>query len=276
MRRRWWILAAVAIAVVNGVGCGDAEHERVDPELMLDSAAARPIRSANTEIDLVLRIEGVPQASDPITLRLDGPYRSGGGERIPSFDWRVSASALGFPVGGRLVSIGDNVYLTVYGSRYEIGETEVAAANRRIAEAGALRLQVRRWLGPARVAGEGNAGGVDCERIVAPLRGPEVERDLEPLASELGISMPAVSGRATACVGFDDRVLHELEVDVTLRPSPADNARLGGATAIHANATVVTSEVGEPQQIDTPRGESRPIRSLILTLRDFGVPIPLG
>jgi hypothetical protein len=276
MRRRWRILAAVAITVVNGVGCGDSEHERVDPELMLDSAAARPIRSANTEIDLVLRIEGVPQASDPISLRLDGPYRSGGGVRIPSLDWRVSASALGFPVGGRLVSTGANVYLTVYGSRYEVGEAQVAAANRRIAEAGALRLQVRRWLGPARVVGEGNAGGVDCERIVAPLRGAQVERDLAPLAAELGISMPAVSGRATACVGFDDRVLHELEVNVTLLPSPADTAKFGGATAVHAKVTVVNSDVSEPVQIDAPRGASRPIRSLLLTLRDFGVPIPLG
>jgi hypothetical protein len=276
MRRRWRILAVVAIAVVNGVGCGDSDHERVDPEVMLDSAATRPIRTANAEIDLVIRVEGVPEASDPITLRLDGPYRSGGGVRIPSFDWRVSASALGFPVGGRLVSTGDNVYLTVYGSRYEVGEPEVAAANRRIAEAGALRLRVRRWLGPARVAGEGNAGGVDCERIAAPLRGAQMERDLTPLAAELGISMPAVAGRATACVGFDDRVLHELEVNVALRPSAADGAKLGGATAVHAKATVVNSDVGEPQQIDAPRGASRPIRSLFLILRDFGVPIPLG
>jgi hypothetical protein len=276
MRRRWRILVVVAIAVVNGVGCGGPDHERVDPEAMLDSAAARPIPSADTEIDLVLRVEGVSQASDPIRLRLDGPYRSGGGVRIPSFDWRVSASALGFPVGGRLVSTGDNVYLTVYGSRYEVGEAGVAAANRRIAEAGALRLQVRDWLGPARVTGEGNAGGVDCERIAAPLHSAQVERDLAPVAAELGISTPAVSGSATACVGFDDRVLHELEVNARLRPSPADSASLGGATAIHANATVVTSDVGEPQQIVPPRGTSRPIRALFLTLRDFGVPIPLG
>jgi hypothetical protein len=276
MRGRWRILAVVAIAVVNGVGCGSDDHEPVEPEAMLDAAADRPIRSAETEIDLVIRVEGVPRLSEPITLRLDGPYRSAGEAGIPSFDWQVSASALGFPVGGRLVSTGDNVYLTVYGSGYEVGEAEVEAANRRIADSGALRLQVRRWLGPARVVGEGSAGGVDCERIAAPLRGDQVERDLAPLAADLGISMPAVSGSADACVGFDDRVLHELEVNATLRPAETESARLGGATAFHVNATVVSSDVGEPQEIVAPRGGSRPIRELFLDLQDFGVPLPLG
>ena len=268
MRSRWPILAVTLLALVNAVGCGGSDHERVNPEAMLDSAAAHPIRSAEAEISLRVRLEGVPRLSDPITLRLEGPY-VGGGARIPSFDWRLSASALGFPVGGRLVSTGDNVYLTVYGNRYEFGEAEVAAANSRIAAERALRLSLRDWLGRGRVTGEGNEGGVDCERIQAPLRGARMERDLAPLAAELGLSAPAISGRATACVGFDDRVLHELEVDAVLAPSAADSARLGGATAIHLGADVVLSDVGEAQRIEAPGGSFRPIRDLLLTINDL-------
>jgi hypothetical protein len=269
MRGRWPILAGILIASLgNAVGCGGSDHERVDPEAMLDSAAAHPIQSAETEIQLRARVEGSPQFSGPITLRLEGPYVSGGGG-IPSFDWRFSASALGFPVGGRLVSSGDNVYLSVYGSWYEVGPGAVAAAKARLAEAGGLRLRVRRWLGPARITGEGSAGGVDCERISAPLRGEVVRRELAPLAGGLGFKAPAVSGRAVACVGYDDRVLHELEVDAVLGLSAAESSRLGGANAIHLEAEVVSSDVGEPQEIDTPRGPFRPIRSLFLTLSDF-------
>src|SRR5436190_8258697 len=243
MLGRGSILAILLVAVVNGAGCGGASHPQVPAEQMLDSAAAHPIRSADTEIDLRLRVEGVQRLSEPIRLRLDGPYRSGGDGRIPSFDWHLSASALGFPVGGRLVSTGNDVYLSVYGDQYEVGASTVAAANERLAAAGGLHLRLRRWLGPARVTGQGSAGGVDCERIEAPLRGEVAQRDLAPLASGLGFQAPTVSGKAIACVGFDDRVLHELELDAVLGLSPADSARLGGATAIHVETDITNSDV---------------------------------
>jgi|SRR5690242_13999512 len=269
MRRAALIVPGLLVLVVNATGCGGASHHTVDPKVMLDSAAAHPIASADTDTDLRLRVEGVPRLSGPLHLRLEGPYRRGGGERIPSFDWRLSASALGFPVGGRLVSTGDDVYLTVYGDQYEVGRPAVSAANARLASAGGLRLRVRRWLGPARVTGAGSAGGADCERIAAPLRGDAVRRDLAPLAGELGVDSPSVSGQAVACVGYDDRVLHELQVSAVLGLSPADSARLAGATAVHVEADVVNGDVGKPQQIEAPSGPFRPIRDLFLTLQDL-------
>jgi hypothetical protein len=266
--RRSPVIALLIAAFL--IGCGGASHhETVPAEAMLDSAAAHPIRSADAEIEARLRIDGVPQLSGPIRLRLEGPYRSGGGARIPSFDWRFSASALGFPVGGRLVSTGSNVYLTVYGNQYEVGAPAVAGANARLAEAGGLRLDVRRWLGAARVVGQDSAGGVDCERIAAPLRGLAVARDLTPLAESLGAGPPSVSGRAVACVGFDDRVIHELELRARFGLDPADSARLRGATAIHLDADVKLSDVGGTQEISPPGGSFRPIQDLLLTLNDL-------
>ena len=262
-------LLPLACSLALLAGCGGSDHARVDPQRMLDSAAAHPIESADTDVEARVRVDGVPQLFGPVRLRLRGPYENGGGRRIPSFDWRLSASALGFPIGGRLLSTGENVYLSVYGSRYQVGPGAVAAINARLAGAGGLRLRVRRWLGRARVTGEDSAGGVDCERIAAPLRGERVRRDLAPLWSELGISAPSVSGSAVACVGFDDRVLHELELDLRLAFSPADSARLRGATALHLEAGVVNSDVGEPQRITAPRGSFRPIRDLLLTLNDL-------
>jgi hypothetical protein len=275
MRARWIIVPALISAVVNGAGCGGSSHEPVNPEAMLDAAAAHPIRSAQVDLDLRAEIEGVPQLSAPLRLRLEGPYVSGGGERIPSFDWRMTASALGFPVGGHVVSTGSNAYLSVYGNNYEVGTAAVAEANRRI---GGLAIHPRRWFGRARISGDGNEGGEDCERISAPLRGDAVARDLGPLAGELGFSgSPGVSGTAMACVGFDDRVLHELEANAVVAIQPADRQRLGGASSIHLSLDLVNSDVGEPQHISIPAGGGyRPIHDLALTLNDLGVPIPLG
>jgi hypothetical protein len=260
------ILAILLAAIVNAAGCGGSEHETVNPEKMLDAAAAHPITSAQTDTDLHLQVRGASQLSGPLRLRLSGPYVSGDGRTIPKFDWRMNASALGFPVGGHLLSTGTNVYLTVYGNRYEVGTAAVAAANERLGEAAAIHP--RSWFGRARVDGDGHEGGEDCERISAPLRGEAVSRDLAPLASGLGLSeTPSVSGTASACVGFDDRVLHELEV----------GAVLSGPASVALDLDVVFSDVGKPQDISTPAGGGyRPIRDLALTLNDLGVSIPLG
>jgi hypothetical protein len=266
--RRSPLIALLAAAALAGCG-GATHHQTVPPERMLDSAAAHPIQSADTDTEMRIRVAGVPRLSGPINLRLEGPYRSGGGTRIPSFDWRLLVSAIGFPVSGRLISTGDNVYLTVYGNQYEVGADSVSAANSRLAEAGGLRLDVRGWLGPARVAGQGEAGGVDCERIAAPLRGGAMARDLAPLLAGLGFEEPSVSGNAVACVGFDDRVLHELRIDALLGLSPSDQARLGGVTNVAIDGDVTLSDVGEAQEISAPHGSFRPIRDLFLTLSDL-------
>jgi hypothetical protein len=265
MRRRT-ILAILCVAVVNAAGCGGTEHKTVDPEKLLDAAAAHPITSAQTDTDLHLQVHGTSQLSGPLRLQLTGPYVSGGGRTIPRFDWRMNASALGFPVGGHLLSTGTNVYLTVYGDKYEVGTTAVAAANQRIAET--ATIEPRSWFGRARVAGSAHEGGEDCERISAPLRGDAVGRDIAPLIEGIGLSGTlSVSGTASACVGYDDRVLHELQV----------TAVLSGPVSADVDLDVTISDVGESQDISTPAGGGyRPIRDLALTLNDLGVSIPLG
>src|SRR3954452_22039582 len=274
MRCRRLILATALVAAGSGAGCGGSSHHPVDPRVMLDAAAAHPVTSADTEIGLHLQVEGVPRLSATLNLKLEGPYVSGGGARIPSFDWRLSASALGFPVGGRVVSTGTNAYLSLYGDNYEVGTDAVAAADERVRE---LRLHPRTWFGMAHIEGDGHEGGADCERISAPLRGDSMARDLAPLASDLGLTgPPAISGTAAACIGYDDRIFHELQVKAQLAIPPADRSRLGGASSIHADLDVTNSDVGHPQQISAPRGGGyRPIRDLALTLNDLGVPIPL-
>lgn len=272
MRRSPAIALLVAAALA---GCGGSDHAQVDPELMLDQASRHPISSANVEVDARLQVLGVERLSQPLRLRFDGPYISGGGERIPSFDWRVSASALGFPVAGRLVSTGENVYLSIYGDDYEVGTNNVAAANERIRQATAgagapLDLKPRRWVGRPRVVGDDNAGGTDCERIAAPLRRSETTQQLAPLAQELGLPAPlALSGSASACVGYDDRRFHGLDIRAAIGIPAVDRPFLGGATGALLDAAIVITDIGEPGAIAAPRGPFKPIRELFLTLNDL-------
>jgi hypothetical protein len=274
------ILAILLAAIVNAAGCGGSSHKQVEPEVMLDSV--QPIPTAHTEIDLGVRVNGVSQLSAPLHLKLEGGYVAGQRRRIPSFDLKLTASALGFPVDGELVSTGLNAYLSVYGDNYEIGSDAVTAANEAINQADEsddpLDLQPRDWFGRARVDGQGNEGGVDCERISAPLRAVAMTGNLDALARALDLSEPPlVKGRVRACVGFDHRFFNEFGMDADLLIPEADQPRLRGATSIHIDLDVVNSDVGEQQDISIPAGGGfRPIRDLALTLNDLGVSIPLG
>jgi len=271
-------LAVCLIAVAGLAGCGSSHHQPIPPDRMLDQAAGHPIHSAQVQAEASLQLHGVERLSTPIRLGAEGPFVSGEGQRIPSFDWRVSAGALGFGVGGHLVSTGENVYLSIYGDNYEVGTGPVAAANDWIRGAGhpePLEAEVRDWFGRARIEGQGTEGGADCERIAAPLRAVPLTGDLMGPIGALGLSSPPTfRGTVRACVGFDDRTFHQLALDAELAFPPEDQARLGGATGAHLDATVVLGDVGEPQHISPPRGSFRPIQDLLLTLQDLGLPIP--
>lgn len=59
------IVAILLVAVVYAAGCGGADHHKtVNPEAMLDAAAAHPITSAQAEIDLGLQPGSVSQLPD--------------------------------------------------------------------------------------------------------------------------------------------------------------------------------------------------------------------
>ena len=239
---------------------------------MLRAAAAHPVTSAQIDADLRLTVVGVPALSAPLRLRLQGPYERGPTGRVPRFDWHLGASALGFPLGGRAVSTGTNVFLTLYGDDYQLGTAETAAAGERLA---GLAIHPRGWLGKPRYAGQGNEGGVDCERVSAPLRGGEMARELAPALSAIGMSSaPTIDGVGRACIGFDDHVVHELAMNALVAIPAEERAAVRGATGAHLQLEVTASDVGQPQRIAAPRGGYRPISDLLLTLKGLGIPIP--
>lgn len=264
---------ALAVAALLAAGCGGGEPRHdVNPEPLLDAGLSHPITSARIEADLELQVTGVPQLARPATLKLDGPYVSGRGVRIPSFDWALTASLAGFPVDGQLVSTGENLFLSVYGDNYDFGRPAIAAANQRLAAGSGLNP--RRWLGPPRYEGDDDVGGVDTAHLVADLRGGAAGQDLGGLFTRLGLSHPpAIHGTAETWIGIEDQVLRRLKLDALVTIPPPQRPRLGGAGEIHLTADVTADDVGESQTIKIPAGGGfRPIRDLVLSLNDLGVP----
>ena len=272
MRRVIRLSFAVVIAVVLLAGCGGGDGgdaPLIDPGTLLDSAARHPVRSADLEGEARLTLDGSPALSQPVTLKVEGPYVGGNGVRIPSFDWKFNVKVVGFGVGGKLVSTGDNVFISPFGDNYEVGRDTVAAVNRQVA---ASSLRARELFGAARNEGNEEVEGVDTQHVSAELEGKEVAASLHPLREALGLThVPAPVGRIDAWIGVDDRTVHKLSVDAAFGIAPADRPRLAGARGGDLEAEVVLDEINEPQSVKVPGGGGyKPIRDLFLTLSDLG------
>lgn len=262
-------LALVALTALAGCGGGGGDDRPlVDPDVLLDSAAAHPVRSADVEGQAKLTLEGSSLLTQPVTLRVQGPYVSGGGERIPSFDWKFNVKVLGFGVGGKVVSTGENVFISPFGDNYEVGSDVIAAVNQQIA---ASSTHARELFGTARNEGNEEVNGVDTQHVSAEIEGKKVTEALRPLRDALGIThFPTPVGRIGAWIGVDDRTVHKLTLDADFGLAPADRARLGGARGGNLQVEATLDEIDEPQSVHVPGGGGyKPIRHLFLTLQDL-------
>jgi hypothetical protein len=264
------LLALVTPAALAGCGGGDGGDAPLEnPDVLLDSAAAHPVRSADVQGQAKITLEGSSLLSQPVTLRVEGPYVSGGGDRIPSFDWKFNVRVLGFGVGGKVVSTGENVYISPFGDNYEVGSDVIAAINQRVA---ATSVPARDLFGAARNEGNEEVNGAETQHVSAEIEGKRVAEAFRPLRDALGLThFPAPVGRIGAWIGVDDRTVHKLTLDADFGLAPADRPRLGGASGGNLQVEVTLDEINEPQSVHVPGGGGyKPIRDLLLTLNDLG------
>jgi hypothetical protein len=267
------LLAVVPSAALVGCGGGGGNPPLENPDVLLDSAAAHPVRSADVQGQARITLAGSSLLSQPVTLRVEGPYVSGGGVRIPSFDWKFNVKVLGFGVGGKVVSTGENVFISPFGDNYEVGSDVIAAINQQVA---ATSVPARDLFGAARNEGNEEVSGVETQHVSAEIEGKKVAEAFKPLRDALGLThFPAPVGRIGAWIGVDDRTVHKLTLDADFGIAPADRPRLGGASGGNLQVEAVLDEINEPQSVHVPGGGGyKPIRDLLLTLTDLGAFAP--
>lgn len=276
MRRVTILLVVLGASAGVVAGCGGSDNSNaplVNPDALLDSAAAHPVKSADIDGQAKLTLDGSSVLSQPLTFRAEGPYIGGGGVRIPSFDWKFAVKVLGFGVTGKLVSTGENVFISPFGDNYEVGRGTTAAINAQVASSS---LHARDLFGVARNEGNEQVNGVQTQHVSAELNGKEVAVALHPLRDALGLThVPAPVGRIEAWIGLDDRTVHKLKLDADFGIAPEDRPRFGGARGGNLQAEVTLDDINEPQTVHVPGGGGyKPIGDLFLTLGDLGAFAP--
>lgn len=188
------LIAALLLAVA-GLGCGDEQGsggDSRDAKALLERAFAKRVKSGDLRLDLKADLEGGgDRLEKPIELKLAGPYKLGGRDKLPQLDWDVSFRGLGMDVNGGIVATADNGFLELQGEAYELGAEAFTSLARQYAalqpgtprSITAFGVDPTSWLDNPRVDEDGGSiGGEPTRKVTASVDVRQVARDVVDLA----------------------------------------------------------------------------------------------
>lgn len=289
------VLAGVAAATGALAGCGGSDEE--DARAVIDDAFSTDIQSAVMTLNTEVAVEGSEELSEPVNVQLTGPFQSNGPEKLPSFDFDVSLQGPGAeavpPFG--LISTGDNVFIELQGTSYEVGEEIVAQQNEQLAaqsgeeqSLAALGIDPQEWVVEPVVEGDEEVAGVETTHVTAAIDVPALVTDINGAlqqASELGatttttpelteeqlaqIEEAVEDPRFEVFVGKDDGALRRLITTLTFTLPEEAQLSAGGATGGNVSFDLEFAEVGEEQEIAAPP-DAQPLADLATQFGGLG------
>ena len=272
-------VAAIALAVA---GCGGSSSKAAKD--ILRRGFATSIGSANISIDITGKLDGIPQLTRPVRVRLAGPYRNNGPKKIPSLSWDVSISGGGQAFSTGLISTGDRAFVNFQGTAYEVSPSSLADLNRRWSQRrsgtttfGGLGLHPLDWVHNPSKEGDSDIAGVKTTHVSASLDVGKMLADLNHLGGSTATALartPKLSQRDInevkkvvknprfdVYVGKSDGRIRRIAANVEFSVPPRARSQLRGLKGGNLSFSVEFAAVGEPQTIRAPRS-ARPISQL--------------
>jgi hypothetical protein len=286
------VVFAVLAAVLSACGGKSAS----DVNKTLDKAFSTPIKSANVNLDVTLKLNGVKGLNGPVKLSVQGPYESGGSQTIPKVDFDIAASAAGQNFSAAFISTGDNAWVGFQGQNYEVGKAAIAQVNQQIKQAGGQQkkglsqfgIDARNWLKDSSDEGTETVAGVQTNHVSAALDVSKFLDDVNKLVAKAGGKLPGGSSapqltpqekkkiadvvknpRFDVYAGKADNIIRRLSADISFDVPQAQQAQLGGLTSGTLSFSIDFADVGKPQTIKAP-ASSKPLSELTSQLGGLG------
>jgi hypothetical protein len=287
-------LLAAAGSILALTACGSTEEEARET---IDTAFSEPIDSADLALNLDIEAEGSEELSEPVRVQLTGPFQNNGPDQIPSFDFDVSLQAPGAeavpPFG--LTSTGDNVFVELQGTAYEVGEDIVAQQNQQLAQQSeesqslsAFGIDPQNWVVEPTVEDDEEIAGAETTHVSAAIDVPAL---LEDLNEAVGRAAELSGGAAPATelpeetraqieeavenptfdvfAGKDDGKLRRLDTELTFTVPEEEQAAAAGATGGTVAFSLELADVDGEQEIVAP-ANPRPLSDLAAQLGGLG------
>jgi hypothetical protein len=291
VRRALFVLLFAAMALAS---CGGGNDDQ-DVQSLLDKAFSSSIKSANLKLDATIQVKGSPGLEKPLRITATGPFRTNDG-KIPSADIELK---IGNDGGGQTIttgflSTGDRAFVKFQDIYYEQPASQVAKANRSIAQSkgkrGSLRglgLDPRTWLAEAKDVGEEKIAGVKTHHISGKLDVESVMRNLNEFVRKSGKALGGATGQTppqplsikdiqmvadvvhdptfNVYVGEDDDTIRRLSGKLNFDVPEASRQSVGGIQSGSIEFKVEFSDVNGDQQIEAP-AHARSLSSLTRSL----------
>jgi hypothetical protein len=288
MARRFRVFALFCVALLAATltACGGGNSK--DATDTLNKGFSTPIKSAQIDLEVSVKLDGIKQLQDPVKLSVQGAYETGGKQTIPKADWDIAASAAGQNFSAGFVSTGQNAWVQFQGQSYEIGSAAVAQINQQIKQAAGSNqkkglsqfgIDPRNWLDNAKSEGTEKIDGVETDHVSATLNVSKLLDDLNNLVKKAGSSISGASASQLTpaqkkqiqdvvenptfdvYVGKDDNVIRRLSADIVFKVPSDKQAQVGGLKGGTVSFSIDFSDVGKPQTI-TPPQNAKPLSEL--------------
>jgi hypothetical protein len=306
--RRWRLLASILVVLVTAAlavaGCGgsDGSGEDVGKVLNETFGGDKKVRSGELSMNLTAELEGLPQANDPITVKVGGPFQNQGENKVPKLDLDLSAGAGGQTFRAGVVSTGQKGFINFQGIDYVVPDelfdqfqTELRRQRRdqqTTPDLGALGVKPREWLRNPKDEGTEDIGGDETIHISSDVDVARMLEDLDGLlgrTGDLGLSaqqrrqLPrsipdnvkkqiedsVTQASIDVYTGKDDKILRKLEVKLDFDVAEQLRDDTAGVKSGKVEFTVEIAELNEPQEITAP-SDARPLKELQDQLGSLG------
>lgn len=284
--RRAFVALLLALCPLALVACGGE-----DPQELIDQTFGNTsdVRSGKINVGLTINAEGSPQLSQPVTVKLSGPFQSQGKGKLPKFDFGINVNAAGQTYTAGATSTGTAGFVKVLGNAYEIPQqlfasfeqnyarAQSSAEQRQQGDQGAslasLGVDPRKWLIDPEVVGDEDVGGASTTHVSARIDVPKLLDDVNravaearqrnlPQAQSLPPSItPAQRQQVQEAIrnatfefwtGKDDKVLRRLAVKIDFQVPAAERQGAGGVSGGRLVFDYQLSGLNQPQQVAAP------------------------
>jgi len=175
VRRRISCLALLGVLLVGALlaGCGGGSDK--DAKALLKRGFSESIPSANVSIDVSVSVQGVPQLSQPVRIKLGGPFKSNGRGKLPSLQWDLNFSGGGQTFTAGLVSTGTQAFVNYQGTYYKVDDRTMARLQQAVASGGtgggrslkSFGVDALSWIKDAKQQGDATVAGVATKHVSA-------------------------------------------------------------------------------------------------------------
>jgi hypothetical protein len=291
-----WVRAAPILALLAAAliaGCGGGGGNSKDARALIDKAFKQSITSADMTLNIEAKVNGVAQLSQPISLKVAGPFQSNGKGKLPSFNWQVSVSGGGQAFSGGLISTGQNAFVNFQGTNYEVGAAKVAQLNQQLGQKAGSRslkdfgIDPQAWVKDPTEQGSESVNGVDTTHVHANVDIGRMFTDFNKTIQKAGAmgttAAPQQLSPATIqkiqdvvknpkfdiFVGKGDNKIRRLSVAVDFQIPADQRSKFQGAEGGTLNFSIDFAKVGEPKTITAP-ANARPLSELQQQLGGLG------